>query len=58
VIPLAIINAQLSELHSNYDIFDNVFANAFPLPPGSTPIAKLSLTFSQSDLLYKALIAS
>lgn len=38
VIPFAIRSAQLSELHSNYDYLVKVLANAFPLPPGSTPI--------------------
>lgn len=55
---MAIRRAQLSELHSNYDNLVKVLANAFPLPPGRTPIVTDYDIYSQSGLAYKALIAS
>ena len=54
---LAITKAEFFILASRWLNWHIFLANAFPLPPGNTPIG-ISLAFCQSILLYIPLIAS
>ena len=55
--PLRIQNAQLSILHSSSDAWEQVFAIAFPEPPGRHPTG-INLVSSESYRLHNPYITS